>query len=342
MSTLAAPSLSGTPDERHRSPTRMALRRFFRNHLAIAGLIVLFVLFAACFGALPWALSPAPSNDPAKILPARYENQMPTLLKAPPSPEYWMGTNALGQDLRPRFFFGGAISLSLGIASALIAILIGTSVGLLAGYIGGRTDAILMRLVDILYGLPYILLVILMRVALLPYFAGAIANTGYTLQHLHLLSSSLPDSTIAQWSNFLVLLVGIGSVSWLTLARVVRGQVLSLRDQPFIEAARSLGFPPRRIITRHILPNILGTIIVYGTLTVPAAVLSESFLSFLGLGIQPPIPSWGNLASEGMEALNPVLVRWWMIAWPCAGLSLALLALNFVGDGIREAFDPKS
>jgi ABC-type dipeptide/oligopeptide/nickel transport system permease subunit len=253
-----------------------------------------------------------------------------------------MGTNALGQDLRPRFFFGGAISLSLGIASALIAILIGTSVGLLAGYVGGRTDATLMRIVDILYGLPYILLVMIMRVSLVPYFAYVIAGTGFNLQRLHLLSASLPDSTISQWSNFLVLLVGIGSVSWLTLARVVRGQVLSLRDQPFIEAARALGFPARRIIARHILPNILGTIIVYGTLTVPAAVLSESFLSFLGLGIQPPIPSWGNLASEGMEALNPVRVQWWMITWPCAALSLALLALNFVGDGIREAFDPRS
>jgi len=231
-----------------------------------------------------------------------------------------MGTDTLGRDLRARFLMGGAISLSIGLCSVLVAVLIGTAVGLIAGYTGGRVDALLMRVVDVLYGLPYILLVILMRVALVPLVAGMVD---------------------AMWANFLVLLVGIGAVSWLTLARVVRGQVMSLREQPFVEAARALGFGGARILGRHILPNLVGTIVVYGTLTVPAAVLSESFLSFLGLGIQPPLPSWGNLAADGMEALNPVLVRWWLIAWPCAGLSLALLALNFVGDGLREAIDPK-
>jgi ABC-type dipeptide/oligopeptide/nickel transport system permease subunit len=239
-----------------------------------------------------------------------------------------MGTDTLGRDLRARFLMGGAISLSIGLCSALVAVLIGTAVGLVAGYAGGRTDALLMRLVDVLYGLPYILLVILMRVALVPLLTNSNENIGY------------PGMPI-MWANFLVLLVGIGAVSWLTLARVVRGQVMSLRQQPYVEAARALGFSGPRILARHILPNLIGTILVYGTLTVPAAVLSESFLSFLGLGIQPPLPSWGNLAADGMEALNPVLVRWWLIAWPCAGLSLALLALNFVGDGLREAIDPK-
>jgi ABC-type dipeptide/oligopeptide/nickel transport system permease subunit len=239
-----------------------------------------------------------------------------------------MGTDTLGRDLRARFLMGGAISLSIGLCSALVAVLIGTAVGLIAGYAGGRTDALLMRLVDVLYGLPYILLVILMRVALVPLLTNSNENIGY------------PGMPI-MWANFLVLLVGIGAVSWLTLARVVRGQVMSLRQQPYVEAARALGFSGPRILARHILPNLIGTILVYGTLTVPAAVLSESFLSFLGLGIQPPLPSWGNLAADGMEALNPVLVRWWLIAWPCAGLSLALLALNFVGDGLREAIDPK-
>ena len=147
--------------------------------------------------------------------------------------------------------------------------------------------------------------------------------------------------TAGMTANIAVLLVGIGAVSWLTLARVVRGQVMSLREQPYVEAAHALGFSRARILARHILPNLLGTVIVYGTLTVPTAILTESFLSFLGLGIVDPLPSWGKLASEGMEALNPVHVRWWLITWPCAGLSLALLCLNFVGDGVRDALDPR-
>jgi ABC-type dipeptide/oligopeptide/nickel transport system permease subunit len=241
-----------------------------------------------------------------------------------------MGTDSLGRDLLARFLLGGAISLSIGIASALIAILIGTAVGVIAGYVGGKTDAFLMRIVDVLYGLPYILLVILMRVALVAPFTAALQKLG------------INGAAAGTWANILVLLVGIGAVSWLTMARVVRGQVMSLRDLPFIEAARALGLSPRRILWRHIVPNLIGTIVVYGTLTVPAAILSESFLSFLGLGIQDPLPSWGNLASQGIEALNPVHLRWWLLAWPCAGLSLALLCLNFLGDGIRDALDPRS
>jgi oligopeptide transport system permease protein len=330
-----------------RSPWRMAGRRFLRHPLAVIGAVVVLLLFALCFGSLPWTLgrpaeeppataasatAPAPGHQAA----ARYAAQDLDQIKRPPrwasgaanttaqgqplSPALWMGTDALGRDLRARVLLGGAISLSIGLCSALVAVIIGTSVGLIAGYVGGRTDAILMRLVDVLYGLPYILLVILMRVAFVPL---------------------LSEIVTAMWANFLVLLVGIGAVSWLTLARVVRGQVMSLREQPFVEAARALGFSGPRVLGRHILPNLVGTIVVYGTLTVPAAVLSESFLSFLSLGIQPPLPSWGNLAAEGMEALNPVLVRWWLIAWPLAGLSLALLALNFLGDGLREAIDPK-
>jgi oligopeptide transport system permease protein len=338
-------------DDAIRSPWRMAGRRFLRNRLAVIGAVVIVLLIGACFGSLPWTLGrirpPAATepSPPTATVPsaqsgpsvARYDAQNLEQVKKPPrwaqgsgnaAPEdqplaaaYWMGTDALGRDLRARVLLGGAISLSIGLCSALVAVVIGTTVGLVAGYAGGRTDAVLMRLVDVLYGLPYILLVILMRVALVPL---------------------LSDVVSAMWANFLVLLVGIGAVSWLTLARVVRGQVMSLREQPFVEAARAMGFGGRRILGRHILPNLVGTIVVYGTLTVPAAVLSESFLSFLSLGIQPPLPSWGNLAAEGMEALNPVLVRWWLIAWPLAGLSLALLALNFVGDGLREAIDPKS
>lgn len=239
-----------------------------------------------------------------------------------------LGTDKLGRDLLSRLLVGGAISLSVGLASAAIAVVIGTSVGMLAGYIGGRVDAFLMRVVDVLYGLPYILLVILMRVTLVPVLTES-------LTHLGVESPGI-------WANVTVLLVGIASVSWLTMARVVRGQVLSLRDQPFVEAARAMGFSNFRILRKHILPNLVGPILVYATLTVPQAILSESFLSFLGLGIQPPLPSWGNLASDGVEALNPIQTRWWLIVWPCVALSVTLLCLNFVGDGLRDALDPKA
>jgi ABC-type dipeptide/oligopeptide/nickel transport system permease subunit len=333
MTAALAPATSTTPaPATSRSPLQLALRRFLRNKPALLSLALLLALVAACFLSIPWTTGYPSAANPI----ARYENQLDLQhVREAPSRAFLLGTDALGRDLLSRFLLGGAISLSIGFASALIAVLIGTSVGMIAGYAGGRTDALLMRTVDLLYGLPYILLVILMRVA----FVGPLQSL---LMHPDAAGHArwLEGSGAAQWANMLVLLVGIGSVSWLTMARVVRGQVMSLRDQPFVEAARALGLGSRRVLWRHILPNLLGTIIVYGTLTVPAAILSESFLSFLGLGIQAPLPSWGNLASEGTEALNPVHVRWWLIFWPCAGLSLALLCLNFVGDGVREAVDP--
>ncbi|HUO07028.1 MAG TPA: ABC transporter permease [Phycisphaerae bacterium] len=307
----------GESAEQVRSPWGLARRRFLKNRLAVIGAVVLGVLILSCFLTIPWTID-------------RYADQMGLKhVIEPPSGQFWMGTDSLGRDLMSRFLLGGALSLSIGLASALIAIVIGTGVGVVAGYFGGRTDAFLMRVVDVMYGLPYILLVILMRVALVsPMIAflkwmkwnGAIAE---------------------QTANVVVLLVGIGAVSWLTMARVIRGQVLSLRDQPFVEAARAMGLNRSRILWKHIMPNLVGIIVVYGALTVPNAILSESFLSFLGLGIQQPLPSWGNLASEGIDALNPIHVRWWLIAWPCVGLSVALLCLNFVGDGVRDALDPR-
>lgn len=316
--TLAAPATSSA--DPIRTPWTLARRRFFRNTLAVAGAIVLLLLLLACFGSLPWSF------------PRSGDQQHLQHVLSAPSPALPFGTDRLGRDLLARFLLGGAISLAIGLASALIAVLIGTSVGLVSGYVGGRLDAFLMRLVDVLYGLPYILLVILMRVALVPWAT-------------RLLERAFPGSAGTwggQTANVLVLLAGIGCVSWLTMARVVRGQVLSLRDQPFVEAARAMGFTNARILLQHILPNLVGPILVYATLTVPSAILSESFLSFLGLGIQAPLPSWGNLAAEGVDALNPIRIRWWLIAWPCLGLSIALLALNFLGDGLRDALDPKS
>jgi ABC-type dipeptide/oligopeptide/nickel transport system permease subunit len=219
-----------------------------------------------------------------------------------------------------RTLYGGAISLSLGLLAAGIAVLIGTLYGALAGYRGGRCDEIMMRVVDVLYALPTLLLVMLFTV-----------SVGTWLERAHLLSR--------EPARLLVLALAIGGVSWLTMARVVRGQVLSLREQPFIEAARALGLPTRRILLRHILPNLVAPITVFATLTVPQAILQESFLSFLGVGVQPPQATWGSLAADGVRLLNPVRFDWWLVVFPCAALSVTLLALNFVGDGLRDALD---
>ena len=285
----------------------------------------------------------------------------------------------LGRSLLIRSLAGGGVSIGIGIAAALISVTIGTLYGAIAGYAGGRTDALMMRIVDILYGLPYILLVVLLAVAgdawLSDYVSNRPARDAFITQQVtaHLEQQSVPSSIavkqfIAQPSDALasiqseartlhpprelsegkrklyeviILLTAIGGVSWLTMARVIRGQVLSLKNQQFMEAARAIGVPVQRKFLRHLLPNLLGPIIVYATLTVPQAILQESFLSFLGIGVQPPLPSWGNLAAAGLSELNPVRIRWWLILFPCLLLATTLLSLNFVGEGLREAFDPK-
>jgi oligopeptide transport system permease protein len=232
------------------------------------------------------------------------------------------GYDALGRSVLARCLFGGTISLAVGLSAATISVVLGVIVGLIAGYRGGWVDAALMRIVDILYGLPYVLLVILFKVA----FEQPLK----TWLHLS-----------AQAANLVVLFSAIGLVSWLTMARVVRGQVLSLRGQPFIEACRAMGLKERRIFWRHILPNLVGPITVYATLTVPSAILQESFLSFLGVGVNPPLATWGSLASEGVERLTTLKFYWWMLIFPCTFLAITLLSLNFLGDGLRDVFDPK-
>ncbi len=253
-----------------------------------------------------------------------YDNQRQDLPRHPPSSgaaTEWFGTDSLGRGILSRCLLGGAASLTIGVAAAALSVFLGVTVGLFAGYRGGWIDSLLMRTVDVLYGLPYILLVILLKIAFEQPLARVFGTHG---------------------GNFIVLFLAIGAVSWLTMARVVRGQVLSLRAQPFIEACKAAGLPERRIFVRHLLPNLMGPIIVYATLIVPSAILNESFLSFLGIGIQPPVPTWGSLASEGLlPGLNPANHRWWMLVFPCTLLAVTLLCLNFVGDGLRDVFDPK-
>ncbi len=241
-------------------------------------------------------------------------------------PRAWMGTDGLGRDMLVRLLAGGGISMGIGLSAAVIAVVIGTLYGTIAGFAGGRVDAVMMRAVDVLYGLPYILLVVLLAVAV----DGILANVEGAIS---------PNQR--QFINVLTLLVAIGGVSWLTMARVIRGQVLSLRNQPFMEACRATGVPLWRQFAVHLLPNLLGPIVVYATLAVPSAILSESFLSFLGIGVRAPLPSWGNLAAEGLSELNTVRSRWWLLLWPCLFIAITLLALNFVGEGLRERFDPR-
>ncbi len=292
------------PEQAQLSGLRFWKRLRGTPRITFGGGIVLLVL-SICLLTLFWTLPREATlyfnrqNDVAHAAPSRHI-------------QFWFGTDEQGRSIFARCLLGGAISLTIGIASAAIAVTLGVSVGLIAGYRGGWVDALLMRCVDILYGLPYMLLIILFKVA----FSDA---------------------------NAVVLLfVAIGAVSWLTMARVVRGQVLSLRSQAFIEAARAAGINELRIFIRHLLPNLIGPIIIYATLIVPQSILQESFLSFLGIGVNRPVPSWGSLAADGLQpALNSIDSEWWMLLFPCALLAITLLGLNFLGDGLRDLFDPR-
>jgi ABC-type dipeptide/oligopeptide/nickel transport system permease subunit len=234
----------------------------------------------------------------------------------------WFGHDDLGRSLLFRILPGFLVSLGIGLAAAAVVVGVGTTWGASAAYLGGRVDLLMMRIVDVLYGLPYILMVILMKIALTRPLTALFA--GYT-----------------EAADLAILVLAIGGVSWLTMARVIRGQVLSLRGQPFVEAARATGASPLRILRCHILPNLMGPIAVYSTLVVPQAILQESFLSYLGIGVQQPTPSLGRLAADGVEAVNAFVGFWWLIVFPCGLLVLTLLWLNFIGDALRDAFDPR-
>ena len=240
------------------------------------------------------------------IAPYPYQQIDLKLGATPPSHAHWLGTDTLGRDLFSRCLYGGQISIAVGLVGTLVSLLIGVLYGAVAGYIGGRADDLMMRFVDYLYALPFFFLVII----LLVFFSNSI----------------------------LMLFVALGLVQWLTMARIVRGQVLSLKNAEFVQAARLAGTRPPAILFRHLLPNILSSVIVYGTLTVPSVILQEAFLSFLGLGVQAPRSSWGTLISDGANVMG---LFPWLVFFPSVLLAAALFSLNFIGDGLRDAFDPR-
>lgn len=352
-------------------PRRSRLLRFSAGSFGT----VLFLLIALpCFLSLPITLTtPIGADSGQRYNDLRYQESAqerpPGLIKyertnAPPADSDAeptvttysgfepLGTDDKGRSLLMRCLLGGAISLGVGVCAAMMAVFIGVTWGAMAGYLGGRIDSLMMRVVDILYALPYLLLVVLLSVAVngLIERVESIAamrkkeNPNYEPSFLIDLIQNNPLVV-----NLLVLVVAIGGVSWLTMARVIRGQVLSLRSQPFIEAARAQGMGAWRIMRVHLLPNLVGPIVVYTTLAVPQAILQESFLSFLGIGVPVELPSWGSLASEGIKELPALALpdlneqfMWWLLVFPCVLLGLTLLSLNFMGDAMRERFDPRS
>jgi oligopeptide transport system permease protein len=302
--------------------SQLAWRRFQRNRPAVVGAWFLAGLLLAV---IMWPIVLKISGGGFGQLHG--PNQLSDAQFAPPSTQHWFGTDLHGRDLFSRVLFGAQISLLVGIVGALVSLVIGVLWGAVAGYVGGRVDAALMRVVDVLYSLPSIIFVIVL-----------ITTLGQVVKQLPLVHNS---PVLAGALRVTLLFVGLGAVSWLTMARIVRGQVLSLRTRAFVEASRALGGGPLRILARHIIPNILGVVITYLALTMPAIILYESFLSYLGLGVQAPMASWGTLISDGVAQINSIRIYWWLIAYPGGVLVATLLALNFLGDGLRDAWDVK-
>jgi oligopeptide transport system permease protein len=273
---------------------RDAWLRLRKNKAAMLGAVLLTLLIVVAL-LTPW------------IAPYSYQQQNLLLGASPPSPEHWLGTDVLGRDQLTRIMYGSRVSLMVGFIATAVALVIGVLWGAVAGFLGGRVDAVMMRIVDVLYALPFTIFIILL--------------------------------TVIFGSSMLLLFLAIGAVEWLTMARIVRGQVLTIKRQEFIEAAVSMGLSRWQIIRRHIIPNVLGPIIIYTTLTIPSVILLESFLSFLGLGVQPPQSSWGSLISAGVDSMEEYP---WLLLFPALVLSITLFSLNFLGDGLRDALDPRA
>jgi ABC-type dipeptide/oligopeptide/nickel transport system permease subunit len=306
----------------HASPGRRAWRRFRENRPAILSAWYLAALLLAII-AWPLLLKAAGGS----FAHAHNPNELSAAQFLPPGAQHWFGTDVHGRDVFSRVLFGAQVSLLVGVVGTLVSLVIGVLWGAIAGYVGGRVDGFLMRTVDVLYSLPSIIFVIVL-----------ITTLGELVKHSPLVANS---PALAKQVRVLLLFAGLGAISWLTMARIVRGQVLSLRTRAFVEASRTLGAGTPRILFRHIIPNIFGIVITYLALTMPAIILYESFLSFLGLGVEPPMASWGTLIAEGVGQINPVRVYWWLIVFPGGVLVTTLLALNFLGDGLRDAWDVK-
>ncbi len=289
-------------------------RRLRRNKAAMVSAVLLVIVTIAAIAG-PW------------FLPERYGE--PTLLQfSPPTWKHPLGTDLLGRDMLYRVLAGARISLVVGLAGAVVSFFIGTAYGLISGYAGGKVDSAMMRIVDILYAVPRLIIVLV--------FINAFDDR---LKEW-LVAKNLSD--YIGYSKILILIVVLGFIEWLTMARIVRGQVLALKSQQFVVAARGIGQRHSRIVVQHILPNTFGVIVIYLTLTIPAVILDESFLSFLGLGVIAPEASWGTLLSEGAAVINPIRSYWWLLVFPAVAMSLTLLALNFIGDALRDALDPRS
>jgi oligopeptide transport system permease protein len=283
-----------------------AWRRLLRNKLAVFGMIVVvFMIVASLVGPAIIYSTTGFTYD--------YIPKDSALVKSfPPSRTHLMGTDVAGRDMLARVLLGGRISLMVGIISTIVSLIIGISYGATAGYLGGKLDEVMMRVVDVLYSVPYMMIVIVL---------------------LALFGSRSP------LGQLFLLFAALGAVSWLTMSRIVRGQVISLKNQEFVLAARATGVSKTKIIFRHLMPNVVGPVIVYATLTVPNVMLQEAFLSFLGLGVQPPLASWGSLAAEG---IRNIAVFPWQLIFPGVTMAVTLFSLNFLGDGLRDALDPQT
>ncbi len=333
---MAVANLSAEDEEilsrRQRSLWRDSLARLVRNRLAlISGAVVIVLVLVAIF-----ADKIAPYDYATQNLEAN--NAVPSYLMwlMPKNAEryakidnsYLLGADYLGRDLLSRTLYGTRVSLSIAVVASLVSLTVGTIYGTISGYVGGKVDNLMMRLVDFLYGFPFLIVVILLQT----YFK-AVARVGAEGGFAKVLLD-----WNAKMGGMLLLFIAIGLVNWIGMARLARGQVLSYKEKEFVEAARAVGASHTRIIFRHLIPNVMGPLIVAETLAIPGYIFTEAFLSFIGLGVDPPTPSWGIMISEGVQNLRTYPLQ---ILVPAAALSITTLAFNFLGDGLRDAFDPR-
>lgn len=305
-----------------------------RNRPAMLSLGLLAVLVVIAFTVpffLPESLK-APSADTFL---------RPLTRSADGSVMHLCGTDVNGQDVFYRLLTGAQVSLGVGMIGALLSLIVGTAYGMISGFFGGRTDAFMMRAVDMLYAVPRILFIMIFIAAFDDVFKDALDAARLSAQRGGWGRMEGVMRDLIPYSKILVMVISLGLVEWLTMARIVRGQVLVLRETTFVTASRAMGQNGWAILRKHLLPNLSTVILTYLTLTIPAVILDESFLSFLGLGIEDPAASWGSLLKDGAQVINPIESKWWLLAFPAVLMSLSLLALNFLGDGLRDAFDPK-